>query len=65
MKAVFFAHGLSSELFQARFESGIWFKGNADLVGAINVITVEHARLTCAETLPAVRTSGQEPTETT
>jgi putative transposase len=55
-----------NRLSQARFECvACGFKENADLVGAINVLRAGHARLACADTSPAVRVSGQEPTETT
>jgi putative transposase len=55
-----------NRLSQARFECvECGFEENADLVGAINVLRAGHARLACAETSPAVRASGQEPTEAT
>lgn len=41
------------------------FKGDADVVGAINVLRAGHARLACADTSPAFGASGQEPTEVT
>ena len=41
------------------------FKGDADVVGAINVLRAGHARLACADTSPAIGASGQEPTEVT
>lgn len=55
-----------NRLSQARFECvECGFEENADLVGAINVQRAGHARLACADTSPAVRASGQEPTEAT
>ena len=49
---------------QARFACvACGFEGNADVVGAINVLRAGHARLACADTSPEVRASGQEPTE--
>ena len=41
------------------------FKGDADVVGAINVLRAGHARLACADPSPAFEASGQEPTEVT
>ena len=55
-----------NRLTQARFECvECGFEENADLVSAINVLRAGHARLACADTSPAVRASGQEPTEAT
>lgn len=55
-----------NRLSQAKFECvECGFEENADLVGAINVLRVGHARLACADTSPAVGASGQEPTEAT
>ena len=51
---------------QARFacvECG--YENHADMVGAINVLRAGLARLACADTLPEVRASGQEPTDVT
>ena len=51
---------------QARFECvECGYENNADVVGAINILRAELARLACADTSPAVRASGQEPTEVT
>ena len=51
---------------QARFacvECG--FEGNADLVGAINIVAVGHAVLACGEPARSGRSAKQEPTEAT
>jgi putative transposase len=49
---------------QALFRCGACkFQEHADFVGALNVLRAGHARLACAETSPAYRASGQEPTD--
>jgi putative transposase len=51
---------------QARFvcvECG--FEGNADLVGAINILAAGHAVLACGEMAQSGRLAKQEPTEAT
>ena len=42
--------------------SRMWFCGNADLVGAINVLA-GHRVAACGDTSPARGASAQEPTE--
>jgi putative transposase len=41
------------------------FEENADLVGAINVLTAGHAVIACGEPAQSGRSAKQEPTEAT